>query len=70
MEVCCCKEFCKLSNNKYEKDPSSKHVIIIGAGIAGLRAAQIACENNLSYTVLEANDYIGGRVRCKEFCGC
>jgi phytoene dehydrogenase-like protein len=48
------------------------HVIIIGAGISGLRAAQVllaAKEAGLKVTILEANDYIGGRVKNMEFHG-
>eukprot|EP00461_Guttulinopsis_vulgaris_P005806 UN05821 len=38
-------------------------VIIIGAGVAGMRAAVQCVQNNLSYKIIEANDYLGGRVR-------
>ena len=39
-------------------------MVIIGAGWAGLRAAEVLTENDVTnYIVLEANDYIGGRAK-------
>src|ERR1700754_4295825 len=38
------------------------HVIIIGAGFAGLSAAYHLTRNNHKVTVLEAGDRVGGRV--------
>jgi phytoene dehydrogenase-like protein len=38
-------------------------VIIIGGGIAGLTAAKQLHENNINFTLLEATDRIGGRVK-------
>ena len=40
-------------------DHSVYDVIIIGAGIAGMRAALSCAEKGLSYKIIEANDYIG-----------
>jgi monoamine oxidase len=37
-------------------------VIIIGAGIAGIRAAQILSRHGVPNLILEAKDYIGGRM--------
>lgn len=37
-------------------------VVIVGGGVAGVRAAQAAAKAGLSYKVVEANDYLGGRV--------
>ncbi|MFQ4149813.1 NAD(P)/FAD-dependent oxidoreductase [Arthrobacter sp. LAPM80] len=37
-------------------------VIVIGAGLAGLRAAGLACEQGHNVTVLEASQRVGGRV--------
>lgn len=34
--------------------------IVVGAGVAGLAAAQILRRHGLSVIVLEANDYVGG----------
>ncbi|KAJ5341179.1 hypothetical protein N7541_010303 [Penicillium brevicompactum] len=40
----------------------SKHVGIIGAGLSGLRCADILIQNGARVTILEARDRIGGRV--------
>ena len=39
------------------------HVVIVGGGPAGLAAAKIMEQNRVSYTVLEAADRIGGRLK-------
>ena len=44
------------------EDPELR-VGVIGAGIAGLRCAEVLIENGVNVTVLEARDRIGGRVR-------
>ncbi|WCD93492.1 FAD-dependent oxidoreductase [Microbacterium sp. nov. GSS16] len=38
-------------------------VIVIGAGLAGLRAATVLAEAGLDTVVLEASDDVGGRQR-------
>jgi hypothetical protein len=42
--------------------PSTPHVGVIGAGLAGLRCAQVLVDAGVRVTVLEARDRIGGRV--------
>jgi phytoene dehydrogenase-like protein len=42
---------------------SAPHVLIIGAGLAGLACARRLTQSGLTYTVLEASDGIGGRIR-------
>lgn len=37
-------------------------VCVVGAGVAGMRCAQILGENGVDVTVLEARDRTGGRV--------
>ncbi|GAV27073.1 hypothetical protein PMKS-000534 [Pichia membranifaciens] len=42
-------------------------VVIVGAGISGLAAAQLLSEKNVDYIILEARDRVGGRIRtCRE----
>ncbi len=38
-------------------------VIIVGAGAAGLAAAKVMEQNNIDYTILEATDRYGGRLK-------
>ena len=41
---------------------SVPHIGIIGAGISGLRAADVLLQKGFRVTILEARDRIGGRV--------
>ena len=38
------------------------HVGIIGAGLAGLRCAEVLVEEGVKVTIIEARDRLGGRV--------
>ncbi|HEX8690074.1 MAG TPA: FAD-dependent oxidoreductase [Solirubrobacterales bacterium] len=51
-------------------DSSSKpHIVVVGAGVAGLAAARRCASRGLSVTVLEREPRIGGRVRSIEVGG-
>lgn len=41
---------------------SRKKVIVVGAGISGLRAASLLYQNGVDVVILEARDRIGGRI--------
>lgn len=43
--------------------PTPTRVCVVGAGVAGLRCAQILASTGCSVTVLESSDGVGGRVR-------
>ena len=44
-------------------DRPSNHVVIIGAGLAGLSCAKRLSDDKHDVTLLEASDRVGGRVR-------
>lgn len=41
---------------------SSRHIAIIGAGLSGLRCADILAQNGFQVTIFEGRDRIGGRI--------
>jgi monoamine oxidase len=42
-------------------------VIIVGAGVSGLRAAALLEESGVPYIILEGSDRIGGRLKSDTF---
>ncbi len=38
-------------------------VVIVGAGMAGLAAANTLVLNSMSFVIVEAQDYVGGRIK-------
>ena len=46
---------------------SLKKVIVIGGGMAGVKVAHRLLKANISVTILEISDYIGGRMKCTQF---
>jgi len=43
--------------------------VIIGAGISGIKAAQVLSKSGLKVLVIEASDYVGGRMKTFKFKG-
>jgi monoamine oxidase len=43
-------------------DRRSTPVVVVGAGVAGLQASRLLCEDSIPVVLLEARDRIGGRV--------
>ena len=50
------------TNSTTRTNQRKLHVGIIGAGVAGLRCADVLLEQGVQVTVLEARNRIGGRV--------
>ncbi|MGE0418547.1 MAG: FAD-dependent oxidoreductase [Acetobacteraceae bacterium] len=46
--------------------PAQKHVVVVGAGVAGMEAAWIAAARGHRVTVLGASDHIGGKAWWRE----
>ena len=44
-------------------------VIIVGAGMAGMRASQILSQLGIKHIILESTDHIGGRISPIKFAG-
>ncbi len=44
-----------------KRDSASAHVVVVGAGIAGLSSAQVLADAGVAVTVLEKSTYVGGR---------
>ena len=55
-----------LSNSAvFDAEGKPKKVIIIGAGISGIKAAHILSNKGYRVIVLESADYVGGRLYSK-----
>lgn len=54
---------------KFNKNNKNKSVIVIGAGISGLSAAKYLQKRNFNVTVIEAKNYVGGRIKADIFDG-
>ena len=55
-----------LSNSAVlDADGKPKKVIIIGAGISGIKAAHTLSKKGYRVVVLESGDYVGGRLYSK-----
>jgi len=59
--------FTPFNNNK--KTPDIYDVVVIGAGMAGVAAAAAVKHANMSVVILEARQYVGGRVHSVPFAG-
>ena len=49
--------------------PSPRRIVVLGAGIGGLAAAALLAQAGHDVTVLESNDWIGGKSRRIEIGG-
>lgn len=55
--------FKRLFQRRRRRAPRRPHVCVVGAGVSGLRCADILLSGGFEVTVLEARNRIGGRVR-------
>ena len=46
---------------------SKPRICVVGAGVAGLRCAQVLSKGGCNVTILEARDRVGGRVRLSQY---
>jgi len=56
-------------DEKNRKTPDIYDVVVIGAGMAGVAAAAAVKHANMSVVILEARQYVGGRVHSVPFAG-
>ena len=52
-----------------QKKDSCPEIVIVGAGLAGLAAAEILTREKREVLIIEASDSVGGRVRTDHFEG-
>ena len=50
-------------------DIRDKRVVIIGAGLSGVKLAHMLAKEGVKFVMLEASDHIGGRMKHIEFGG-
>lgn len=50
-----------------DKQATSKPVLVIGAGVAGLYCAELLHNEGVPVVVIEASQHIGGRVKSVQF---
>jgi monoamine oxidase len=49
--------------HRNRRQDGEAHVCVVGAGISGLRSAELLISAGFKVTIFEARDRIGGRVR-------